>query len=210
MLLTAGPASPALQTMPVIGKKSGMDWAKAVVEDPANREGFRESVLRSELRSSPGCSLQGTVTGVAEIGNMGAIGTAIQAECAQAPTKLSGEFYSAYDGTCEYQVQLVGSAEGPAGAAQRLSVPLRVEASDEAELADVSADPGRLKRLAESTGGETIALDQLARLPGLLSSASGHQPRFVELRLWDSVYLFVFVLACLGAEWALRKRFGLA
>lgn len=107
MLLTAGPASPALQTMPVIGKKSGMDWAKAVVEDPANREGFRESVLRSELRSSPGCRLQGTVTGVAEIGNMGAIGTAIQAECAQAPTKLSGEFYSAYDGTCEYQVQLV-------------------------------------------------------------------------------------------------------
>jgi hypothetical protein len=107
MLLTAGPASPALQTMPVIGKKTGMEWARAVVEDPANREGFRESVLRSELRSSPGCRLQGTVTGVAEIGNMGAIGTALQAECAQAPTKLSAEFYSAYDYNCEYQVQLI-------------------------------------------------------------------------------------------------------
>jgi len=107
VLLTAGPASPALRTMPVIGKKTGMDWARAVVEDPANREGFRESVLRSELRSSPGCRLQGKVTGVAEIGGMGVIGTEIQAECAQAPTRLSAEFYSGYDGTCEYQVQLV-------------------------------------------------------------------------------------------------------
>ncbi len=106
MLLTAGPASPALQTMP-IGRKVGTDWARAVVEDPANREGLRESVLRSELRSSPGCRLQGAVTGVAEVGNMGMVGTALQAECAQAPTKLSGEFYSGYDGTCEYQVQLV-------------------------------------------------------------------------------------------------------
>jgi len=38
---------------------------------------------------------------------MGTVATAIQAECAQGSVKLSGEFYSAYDGTCEYQVQLV-------------------------------------------------------------------------------------------------------
>ncbi len=107
MLLTAGPASPALQTMPVIGRKTSMDWAKAVVEDPANREGLRESVLRSELRSSPGCRLQGAVTGVTEVGNMGMVGTAVRGECLQGSVKLSGEFYSGYDGTCEYQVQLV-------------------------------------------------------------------------------------------------------
>lgn len=106
MMLTAGPASPALQALP-IGRKVGMEWARAVVDDPANREGFRESVLRSELRSSPGCRLQGTVTGVAEVGNMGMVGTALQAECARAPTKLSGEFYSGYDGACQYQVQIV-------------------------------------------------------------------------------------------------------
>ncbi len=106
MLLTAGPASPALQTMP-IGRKVGMEWARAVVDDPANREGLRESVLRSELRSSPGCRLQGSVTGVAEVGGMGVVGTAIHAECAQDSVKLSGEFYSGYDYNCEYQVQLV-------------------------------------------------------------------------------------------------------
>jgi hypothetical protein len=102
MLLTVGPASP---NMP-LGDKTGMDWARAVYADPANREGFRRSVLHSELRASPGCGLEGAVTGVAEIGNLGMIGTAIRATCPQNVT-LSGEFYSGYDGACQYQVQLV-------------------------------------------------------------------------------------------------------
>ena len=46
------------------------------------------------------------MTGVAEIGNLGMIGTAIRATCAENVT-LSGEFYSGYDGACQYQVQLV-------------------------------------------------------------------------------------------------------
>ena len=113
MLLAAGPASSALQNMPV-GKKTGMAWARAVVADEAQREGFLQSVLRSELRSSPGCKIQGRVHGIAEIGGMGLIGTYIQAECAQPPAKLSGEFFSGYDGKCEYQVQLVwGSGAAP-------------------------------------------------------------------------------------------------
>jgi len=101
MLLTAGPASP---NMPL--GKAGMDWARAVYADPANREGLRQSVLRSELRSSPGCRPEGAVTGVAEIGNLGMVGTAIRAACAQNVT-LSGEFYSGYDGACLYQIQVV-------------------------------------------------------------------------------------------------------
>jgi hypothetical protein len=102
MLLAAGPAA---RNMP-LGDRTGMDWARAVYADPANREGFRRSVLRSELRSSPGCQLEGAVTGVAEIGNLGMIGTAIRAACAQ-NIALSGEFYSGYDGACQYQVQLI-------------------------------------------------------------------------------------------------------
>lgn len=107
MLLTAGPASP---NMP-LGDRTGMNWARAVYADPANQEGFRRSVLRSELSSSPGCQLDGAVTGVAEIGNLGMIGTSIRATCAP-NTTLSGEFYSGYDGACLYQVQLVWAPGG--------------------------------------------------------------------------------------------------
>ena len=47
-------------------------------------------------------------------------------------------------------------------------------------------------------------------LPDRLTAVADNRPRITELSLWDSPYLFVFVLACLGAEWGLRKRFGLA
>jgi hypothetical protein len=108
MELSAGPAQPALASMPVLGKLAGMAWARAVVADPGNREGLRESVLRSELRQSPGCQLQGQVSGAVEVGNMGMVATDIRAECDNGATKLSGIFYSGYDGgTCMYQVQLV-------------------------------------------------------------------------------------------------------
>lgn len=107
MQLSAGPAQPALKNMPVLGQKAGIEWARAVVEDPAQREGFRESVMRSELHTSPGCRIEGRVSGVTEIGGFGLVVTDMQAECQQPPTPLSAEFYSGYDGQCMYQVQLV-------------------------------------------------------------------------------------------------------
>ena len=106
MLLAAGAASPVWKSVP-IGQKVGMEWARAVIEDPAQREGFLQSVLRSKSRSSPGCSLQGRIGGITEIGGLGMIRTDIHAECAQRPLVVSGEFYTGYDGRCAYQVQLV-------------------------------------------------------------------------------------------------------
>jgi hypothetical protein len=103
MLLSAGPA-PA--NMP-LRDTTGVDWARAVTADPGSRDGLLQGVLRSELSSSPGCRLEGGVTGVAEIGNLGMVGTAIHAACAQNTVTLSGEFYSGYDGACLYQVQVV-------------------------------------------------------------------------------------------------------
>ena len=89
-------------------------------------------------------------------------------------------------------------------------VPLSVEPSTEAEMRNLSADTDRLRRMAESTGGRLLRLDQMAAVPGLLAAAADDRPRVVEWSLWDSPWLFGFVVACLGAEWALRKRAGLA
>ncbi len=55
-----------------------------------------------------------------------------------------------------------------------------------------------------------LRLDQLGRLPELLAALPDIRTRVTELPLWDSPYLFIFVVACFAAEWALRKRFGLA
>lgn len=87
---------------------------------------------------------------------------------------------------------------------------LRVAEHVEAEMSDLSGDPEFLRRMAESSGGKALTLDEVAALPQLLADNRAKQNRFVEYTLWDSPYLFTFVLACLSAEWSLRKKFGLA
>ena len=89
-------------------------------------------------------------------------------------------------------------------------MPLRVQRSTEAEMADVSGDETVLRRVAQSSGGEFLRLDQVNLLPQKLIETHDESSRFVETSLWDSGYLYALVLGCLGVEWALRKRFGLA
>lgn len=108
----------------------------------------------------------------------------------------------------QYDVTVSGPPED--GMANDISLPVRVEPDAEAELADVSGDREFLQRLAEASGGRCIDLAEVPSLPGMLAEVRERQPRVRELSLWDSPLLFVFVLSCLAAEWALRKRVGLA
>jgi hypothetical protein len=106
----------------------------------------------------------------------------------------------------QYELKLVtGDDLSPA---PQLSV--RVVSSSEAELADLSGDDGLLKRVAENTGGEFLTLDQLSSLLPRLQEVRERENRWVEYPLWDSPYLFLFVLSGLSLEWALRKQAGLA
>ncbi|HEV8606179.1 MAG TPA: hypothetical protein VGQ99_12475 [Tepidisphaeraceae bacterium] len=96
------------------------------------------------------------------------------------------------------------------GSVTELTLPLKIERNSEAEMADLSGDRDFLQRLADASGGACINLDQIDTLPRLVSDARLRQPRTAEIDLWDSAYLFLFVISCLTAEWALRKRLGLA
>jgi hypothetical protein len=113
----------------------------------------------------------------------------------------------------DYQVRLLtppvpaGAGDEPPGS---LEVPLHVGDGMEAELRNLAGDPARLRRLAESTGGDMVRLDEIQSLPDKLANLGESHPRVSRLALWDSPYLFIFVVSCLTAEWALRKRFGLA
>jgi hypothetical protein len=89
-----------------------------------------------------------------------------------------------------------------------VSLPLHVAESDEGELSDISPDPN-VRRLV-GPRGDVIQLTDLRFLPQRLRESSPAEPTFHEVRLWDSPYLFLLVLGCLGVEWAVRKRVGLA
>ena len=94
--------------------------------------------------------------------------------------------------------------------ADPVELPLRVAPRYDAELADVAGDDALLRSIANASGGQFLTLEQLNTLPARLDTIRRRQSRLVEYPLWDSPYLFVFVLACLSTEWALRKKFGLA
>jgi hypothetical protein len=101
----------------------------------------------------------------------------------------------------EYAVE--STAGGP-------RVTVHVRPSTEAELQDLSGDDGFLRRLSDATGGQSFRLDELGALTAALSAPPAEPPRPVELRLWDGPYLYAGVLGLLTAEWALRRRAGLA
>ncbi len=121
-----------------------------------------------------------------------------------------GRYAGVLSGLPEGQYDLKVWAPVGDGSVTELTLPLKIERSSEAEMADLSGDRDFLQRLAEASGGTCINLDQIDTLPRLVSDARLRQPRTAETALWDSAYLFLFVISCLTAEWALRKRLGLA
>ena len=88
-------------------------------------------------------------------------------------------------------------------------VTVTVSRSGEAELADLSEDNGLLRRISQATGGEFVPIQQLQSLPNRLADLRDRQVQWQEYPLWDSPYLFLFVLATLSLEWSLRKQAGL-
>ena len=101
-------------------------------------------------------------------------------------------------------------AKGADGADVVARVPVHVEGSSEAEMRDVSGDPARLAKLARASGGQYLPLEHVDRLAGRLSALRETESQYIRRPLWNSPYLYAFVLACLVGEWALRKRVGLA
>jgi hypothetical protein len=108
----------------------------------------------------------------------------------------------------DYEFELRGVIEN--GSAPAVRVPLHVAESDEAEMRDVSGDVAMLTRIARSSGGQYLPIEQVDQLADRLNAMRETESQFARQPLWDSPYLFAFVLACLAGEWALRKRLGLA
>ncbi|MGH7443301.1 MAG: glutamine amidotransferase [Longimicrobiales bacterium] len=66
-----------------------------------------------------------------------------------------------------------------------------------------------LQRLADETGGRFYTLDQIDQLPEDLAVA-GRGATIIETReLWDMPILFLLLVALVGSEWLLRRRWGM-
>jgi hypothetical protein len=77
------------------------------------------------------------------------------------------------------------------------------------EMADPRLNEQLLRRLAVSSGGRVLTDDQLAGLPGILKAALPPASQTVRRDLWHTGWSFALILTLLGAEWILRRRWGL-
>ncbi|MBN2477416.1 MAG: hypothetical protein JXB62_22615 [Pirellulales bacterium] len=79
------------------------------------------------------------------------------------------------------------------------------------ELDNAAADAATLESLAAMTGGESLAPEQFPELIERLAQRTEHLEVEQQIKeaLWDTWPFFLLLVALLGTEWYLRKRWGL-
>ncbi|MBV8779991.1 MAG: hypothetical protein JO353_01210 [Phycisphaerae bacterium] len=102
----------------------------------------------------------------------------------------------------DYQVRLQS-------AGTLLTMPLAVVPNFDAEMANLTPDDSFLRRIARSSGGDELRLDEVMSLPQRLQQIHQGSPTIQTFPLWDSAALYGFVVGCLCFEWASRKWIGL-
>ena len=97
----------------------------------------------------------------------------------------------------------------PDGSESIAQLSVEVEESP-AELRHPGVDETGLRRLAESTGGEVLALEDLERLPDILGEPTSIETEVRSLEAGRTWAFFALVVLLLGVEWFYRKRRGLS
>jgi uncharacterized membrane protein len=77
------------------------------------------------------------------------------------------------------------------------------------EMTDPRLNEQFLRRLAAASGGRMLTEDQIDALPAILKAAVPAAALTVSRDLWHSGWSFATILGLLGAEWILRRRWGL-
>jgi hypothetical protein len=77
------------------------------------------------------------------------------------------------------------------------------------EAARVPADSALLAAVARASGGQVASVERLSRWTQGLSTRALARARTESVRLWESPWMFVAVVAALSVEWAWRRRRGL-
>ncbi len=78
------------------------------------------------------------------------------------------------------------------------------------EFRDLSLNSELLKSIALASGGKYYDLKNAGRVVKDLQRSRESQTVLVQLDVWDMPAVFLFLLACYGAEWMLRRRKGLS
>lgn len=120
---------------------------------------------------------------------------------ARDPNRLAADFLPEQTGRYAAEARL------PDGTTQSVRF---IVYDDNAEETDIAADPDYLRRLCEASGGRLL---QPAEFAGVLKSiqAAPAEPslRTRKITLWDRAWFFWLIGGLFGADWYLRRKWGL-
>lgn len=77
------------------------------------------------------------------------------------------------------------------------------------ELNETGMQLENLERISELTGGKTLAISDLSKLPSILNQDPVTLNLKSERPLWDHSLVAILLIALLGAEWILRRKHDL-
>ncbi|MDB6172511.1 MAG: hypothetical protein JWL59_1822 [Chthoniobacteraceae bacterium] len=117
------------------------------------------------------------------------------------PDKLVGEFLPAKPGRYE------AAAQFPDGSKQKVRF---IVFDENLEQTEVATDSTYLRRLCESSGGRLLEPSELGRLIKELGEESVEAtPQTRLVSVWDAPSVFWLIGLFFGADWFLRRRWGL-
>jgi hypothetical protein len=91
-----------------------------------------------------------------------------------------------------------------------LSNTTEFQAADvEPEMANTDMQMERLRRIAEVTGGKCLGMLEVRDLPSLLSLERHEETYTTGMPLWDNAWVMLLLVALMGTEWIVRRRYDL-
>ena len=79
----------------------------------------------------------------------------------------------------------------------------------EPEMANTDMQIERLRRIAELSGGKCLSMLELGRLSELLNLERYEKTHTTETPLWDNAWIMLLLIALMGTEWIVRRRYDL-
>jgi len=79
----------------------------------------------------------------------------------------------------------------------------------EPEMADTNMQIDRLRRIAELSGGKCLGMLEIKDLPALLNLGRHEETYTTEVPLWDNGWIVFLLVALMGTEWIVRRRYDL-
>ena len=79
----------------------------------------------------------------------------------------------------------------------------------EPEMADTNMQIDSLRRIAELSDGKCLGMSEIKDLRSLLNLERHEETYTTEILLWDNAWIILLLVAFMGTEWIIRRRYDL-